>query len=138
MVLIALDPGKTTGVAVCQDLGDGPHWTFDTWHTFENMVDQLDALITRFRHEYNETVVVVYEDFVGGGLRDANVVLSLQTVGAIRAIARVHHVEVVRQQPFDRKAFLAEATAENRHARDAHAHGLCFLDKRRRSDARKS
>jgi len=122
MVVIAIDPGGTTAIVIVRD--DKRVLEAESLKDLEGVARHLNELLRRYY-----SAVVVCEDFIGSGRRDANVINTLQIVGAVKAVCALNDVRLVMQQPYDRKAFLKEATLPTVHLNDAQAHALAFLER---------
>ena len=122
-VLMAFDPGGSTGVAVKID---------DNYHTCTiTEPKELWDLIKNFKPDR-----IAFESFATGGQVDRNMLHTIELVGSIHGIAYVLDIPFHGQQPQARRSFILDAqrllsgqSGATRHETDALAH-LLLLEHR--------
>lgn len=118
-MLVAIDPGGSTGIAMKED---GVYSTITT-----KFPDDVFAKIL-----CNEWTAVIYEDFNTGGNISKDGQHTLKLIGGILALCWQKNIKPYRQVPQERMAFLARANAilkkikekPTNHDKDALAHLL--------------
>lgn len=124
-VVLAVDPGATTGLAVASQAG----LLYRSQVAPHEVAKRVRSLLPAYLPQ-----IIVVEDFVGGGPRTKWAKLTLEVIGRCLAVAELYAVPVKRQAPQLRKAFLSEAKRlvagkhADRHAADALAHALRYLN----------
>lgn len=124
-MIVAIDPGKTTGIAIVGSDGRLIEWRLTT--SMDTLVSDVDELKLSVE-------AVVIEDFIGAGKRSKDGAFTLKLIGAVWAICLLNEVPFVTQVPQIRKPYFAEAKARAPkdiviHALDAYSHGLAFLER---------
>jgi hypothetical protein len=126
MFIVAFDPGETTGIAGLETVNQNLHG-FQT----RDIADVASALY-RVRQwcEEGETVMVLAENFVGGGYRTTAAINTLKVLGFIEHFCTTSGVPVLIRAPQLRKAYVSKAKelVGDVHAADAVAHILSYLD----------
>jgi hypothetical protein len=124
MLILAVDPGLTTGVAVY----DAEHsQLLATLETKDPL--KVGSLILGYEL-FNTTVVV--ENYVGAGPRTAEATHTLQVLGFVRWYAAMLGLPVVVQAPQQRLPYVTRATElapKTKHAAAALAHAIAFAAK---------
>jgi hypothetical protein len=132
MKIIGIDPGETTGIAIC-DTDELPHWRwkFDQLGPEEHHLELSDLLEMLYPSR------IVYERFENRGNQAARLV-SCEYIGVIKRYAQAHyrHQEVIVQSASQAKAFwtndklkaiLLWKGNDLKHAMDATRHVLYYL-----------
>jgi len=123
MRVCGIDPGRTTGLVVCDVSGV--------------VIQALDVRdresLVEFLTTHNPDVLVV-EDFLGSGPRSADAIYTLKMLGFIEGCSHYLGMFHVMQPPQWRRAFLDKAQLvfpyhKQRHCKDALAHVLAYLDR---------
>jgi hypothetical protein len=96
MIIMAIDPGGSTGVAVKID---------GNYHTAT--ITQPTELWDMLR-DYKPDIVA-YEDFIGNSMRDVNINGTLQLVGSIVGVCHVFGLKCIKNVPQARRAFILDA-----------------------------
>lgn len=99
------------------------------------MSNQTDVASWLFEliHDYSgRDLVVVVEDFVGAGRRDANIIATIELLGYVILTCKLFGIPLSVQVPQFRKPFVPDAiqrfrTHEDRHMCAAYAHVLGYL-----------
>lgn len=128
MIILALDPGITTGVAL--HLEDNGYVTL-VCHKFTDILELI---------KYHQPTVVIFEDFNSGGLIDKYGQATIRLIGSIEVMAHMLNVPTCLQFPRERYPFIAPARqmikAMNKkyliHEVDALSHLLLYEDRVRR------
>lgn len=128
-VIIGIDPGITTGVAVLD---------LRSLQLVEKAQtrDPTEVCTLLDNYTYGKQVVraVVIEDFVGSGPRDPNAITTIKYVGGFEMIARSKGYDVQVRAPQQRRPFVSQAKADygldtgEKHIADALAHVLSYID----------
>jgi hypothetical protein len=134
MMILAFDPGGTTGVAAwCNDDEGDP--VFDSeqlsWSEFVNNID-------KYEFEPDDVIVAERYTITAQTLRKSRQTTALEVIGVLRYIAARAHIEFVLQSPADAKRYATDARLEkvgwlkrplarNDHANDAARHMLLYL-----------
>lgn len=126
-MLVAIDPGRTTGIAITADNG-----YLIEWKTTMSM-DTLVALVDDLKESVD---VVVIEDFIGAGKRSKDGAFTLKLIGAVWAVCLLDELPFVVQVPQTRVPFLALAKSLAPkdiiiHGLDAYAHALAYVERNR-------
>jgi hypothetical protein len=125
MWIVAFDPGETTGIAEL-DTESGHVHAVQTRN-----VSEIGAALNaaRSRAESGENVLVLVENFVGGGYRTKAAIHTLKLLGLIEHFCTLFGLRVFVQPPQFRKAYVSKAKAVvgDSHAADAYAHILYFV-----------
>lgn len=156
-LLVALDPGETTGYALF--LGGKLHAVrqiktktvrdftevfyslahFATLSPHEGQRDETKRRWKPFKKEYGKPDMVVYEDYrIYSWKADQHSWASLHTpqaIGALKAIATVNQIDLYTQLAQQPKGFCTDEKLEEwgyykpgqKHARDAIRHGCYYL-----------
>jgi hypothetical protein len=124
--ILALDPGKTCGVAWV-DTETGGHNALQMDHG--DLVNYVGAvLLIGFTpsEELWQPDVLIIEDYIGSGPRDKWSKLTLLAIGRAQACAELAGVPWEMQTPQVRRPWLEEAKKNGypKHATDALAHAL--------------
>jgi hypothetical protein len=122
MNILAVDPGITTGIAFISETGE---LLQAGTATYEETLDRVHA---------QQDCIIVVEDFIGAGPRTKEAIFVLKLIGGIVAICHVDSLRCIIQAPQVRIPFVPEAKDRaglkvSKHAIDAYAHGLAFLEK---------
>lgn len=125
MIVMGIDPGVTTGIVV-----------FDASKKSILSLQELkgDDAVLEELHNWPLDVVVL-EDFLGSGMRNAAIVATIKQIGFVRGVvatlSRERPMTVVMQWPQRRLAFetRAKAIVKGKHVVSAMAHVLAYLDK---------
>lgn len=103
-MIIAIDPGQHTGIAVRLDNGE---WATlmadklpDDTERLNMVLDTLTDLIQR-----NTTTAIVVENFKTMGYLSKYGIETIELIGAVKAMCFVYDVKLVRQDPSHRDAF---------------------------------
>lgn len=141
MIVVGIDPGGTTGLAILMDDGTPKELKqisgYDILHQ-----KQLQREFIRWLRAVKPKVVAI-EDFVGGGYRDKHSSMTLKLVGLFVALAAAANCNVSVQVPRARHPYLAQAKAmnpnkANNHATDAFAHALAAASIQERKNVKGS
>jgi hypothetical protein len=126
MFIVAFDPGETTGIADT-DTETGTICSFQTCD-IAAVATALNA--ARSRAENGTKVLVLAENFVGGGYRTKAAINTLKVLGFIEHFCTTSGVPVLIRAPQLRKAYVSKAKelVGDVHAADAVAHILSYLD----------
>jgi len=134
-VIISIDPGVTTGLAVCsisKELHITPMFIADS-REISIIIREVDIAIRTMGAD-----VVIVEDFIGGGFRNKDSKRTIETLGFIRLYySLIMERKVVVQQPQFRKHAYQEACkllksngiTKVHHAKDALAHLVAYCIK---------
>ena len=132
--LLAIDPGKLTGVAVI-DITDVEKPTVD--FTAEMTVDQFSDYIELYLFENKDTVRVVIERFIitVATAKKSPQPYSMELIGVVKFLCRKYEIPIWLQNPDERK--FADNTklkkvnfwhvAGEGHALDALRHALVWI-----------
>lgn len=117
-VIVAFDPGITTGVAT----NDNGHYNLFVLYTPEDLYNWIS--------DHRAVTQIVLEDFVTGGQVDVNMLHTIRLVGGILALAHIYGIPVDLRTSITRWAFKPKAKGMFPHAiihaRDALAHLLQY------------
>ncbi len=121
MLILAIDPGVTTGYALYDP---------NIGQCIDHFQSNVSLQVAEWIHKAREkTRVIVIEDFIGQGKRDEHVKITLKNLGLFEGYARILKYEVTLQQPQFRKAFYeaaAKMVGYEMHYTDALAHALAY------------
>lgn len=124
MIVLGVDPGLTTGVAVYDTLRERvvEHAELDDPLQLGHYLKDWD-----YRRAWDRMQVVV-ENYVGGGPRTKEATHTLQVLGFVRYYAEMLGPPVVVQAPQKRLPYVAKAAelVDGKHAQAALAHCLAF------------
>ena len=132
MIVAAVDPGLTTGLASYETAYDLVLGTKETTDPVE-VGWYLDWLRDTAEADGDDVVVVV-ENYLGAGPRTAEATHTLQVLGFVRWYAAMLGLPVVVQAPQQRLAYVTRATElapKLRHAGAALAHALAYAAKQK-------
>jgi hypothetical protein len=131
-----VDPGCTTGVAV---YSEGLEWLssrqIKDFDYLCNYLDTLLAIASPFIEGGTLSLVIVCEDYIGAGRRDAPSNATRDVIGAVKSAAARHNVTLYMEAPQKRKAFVDAARTmlkvghDGRHGADALAHVLSHIER---------
>jgi hypothetical protein len=137
---IAVDPGKTTGIAILMKDGDGlrAHYTWET--DFTETVNTLDTALT----DLPAFTDVVIEKFTitPKTAQNSQAPWSLEVIGAVRALLVMHGrlaEDLIFQTPAAAKNFCTNQNLKDMglwhkggagHAQDALRHGVLYYASR--------
>src|SRR4051794_18546593 len=116
MLIVAIDPGGTTGFCVVdtkrktvesQQIRDPVDVAYALQDVVEANTEDAYALRAATPDKMPATkLVVVVEDFVGAGRRDTNIVGAIKILGYIELFCQAGGIELVTQAPHKRLAYL--------------------------------
>lgn len=133
-LVLAIDPGQTTGMA-CKPGTEGRE--YDTWHSTS------DAEVLQWIMD-NKPDLVIFERFATSGRLSRYGLQTIELVGKVQGVCYALGIEIKRQVPGQRKAFMHEAflycgwsfndtggmvrgrTGRVVHEADALGHLLCY------------
>jgi 7-cyano-7-deazaguanine synthase in queuosine biosynthesis len=128
--LLVFDPGITTGYAT---LFNGKLIEFGH---LKNMLAVANKINEELTKPYLPVIIV--EAFKRANAMMKEQIQTVEMVGAIKALALINKLSCVPHWPEDRTAFIPIAKlmlkaqgykiVENKHAIDAIAHGVCYMD----------
>lgn len=98
-VVLAIDPGQTTGMA---SVSDSQPSAYSTWHVTS------DEAVLQWIMD-NEPNVVVFERFATAGRLSKYGLRTIELVGKIIGVCYALNIKVVRQVPGSRRAFMHDA-----------------------------
>ena len=142
MRVLAIDPGLTTGIAIIAPEGVRYKVLFHTeflWGSDPHACGDepvvsatiLFRVISQLVHEYAITAVVI-ERWIGGSGGKLQSITNM-IIGASIAAASIELCTCVTQYNAERRAAMPEAKklvpAKYKHARDAAAHAITYLEK---------
>jgi len=117
MLLIAIDPGVTTGIAV--KIGD----KYQTLRTVDT--NAIWSLLANSKWD-----AVIYEDFLTMNRASSAGMHTIHVIGGIKAICELYKLTVYRQAPVKRIKYMTRAKnlgiAHGTHELDALAHLLAW------------
>jgi len=126
MFIVAFDPGETTGIAET----DTESKVVTGFQTRD--ASDIHELLKRQRGRMyrGQSVLVLAENFVGGGYRTTAAINTLKVLGFIEHFCTTSGVPVLIRAPQLRKAYVSKAKelVGDVHAADAVAHILSYLD----------
>jgi hypothetical protein len=131
VLVIGIDPGLTTGVAVYDPQKEEliAALAARAWSQVAELLDELREQPTR--------KIVVVEDFIGQGPRNENADHTLKTIGFVTGLSLWFGFTVHTQQPQARKRKLPEAkavlsgTPYGIHIADALAHAMVYSNRKK-------
>lgn len=134
MLVVAFDPGLTTGYALA-DFGGRDGSNVVPFHLLEAGSTEYIGVTLNKALYYNPDVLIV-EDFVGAGQRTREAIHTLKLVGALQFLEyTTDRWRTVVHQPQWRKGYVAAASdllrshptiKYNKHAADAVAHLFAY------------
>lgn len=124
-VIMGVDPGKTTGIAILDVESD---------KVFSTAVMTVEALVGCILTGH--PTVVVVEDYVGSGPRSAEAIRTLKLVGIVVGACEALRIPYSVRPPQVRLPHVAASRARlprrSIHERDAFAHVLSYREQQRR------
>ena len=132
--IVGIDPGGTTGLARV-DASSGDLLECAEAKTTEGIRRSLVPWCSTNGFD----AIVVCEDFIGGGPRNADAIMTLKLIGFCEGVSLLCSAKFVVQQPQVRRAYVEEArrrgVAQGKfergsvHEIDAYAHALALRHK---------
>lgn len=124
-MIISIDPGYTTGVAIVSPGGE---------LISSRLFEKKDALDILYLIRTKQPSVIIIEDFVGSGPRTKEAIFVLKLIGSVIGVSYLEPVAVILQVPQFRKPLVSEAEAlapagTSKHIIAAYAHALAWLEK---------
>lgn len=102
-ILISIDPGITTGVAIRTASGEITTRTYKLQSELISLFGSMWVTDNLYKH------VVVIEDFIGSGNLTKEGKYTIKLIGAVEALCTAYGFELYIQPPQRRKAFQDEA-----------------------------
>jgi hypothetical protein len=133
VIIVSVDPGQSTGVAAIRTELE-PAFAGSATLLVRK---EIAHYIWKWREVSRSQLLVVVEDYVGGGPRDKDSIFTLKLIGSVVGLCEWWNVECVLHQPQQRKRRLEEAakimssSQYSVHEVDALAHALVELEHQR-------
>lgn len=130
MLIIAIDPGVTTGVAIWDTTAKAVVFSFEETSAIV-VIRRIEDFLT---HKYLTSVddydiPIVIEDFIGAGMRTREATDTLMKLGFFWYYYLYRNARVVKRVPQARNAYKSQARAllpDGHHTVDALAHALAY------------
>lgn len=97
-MIVAFDPGGTTGIAVKRQ---------DNYHTF--VTHTPEALYNWIHDNQDQLTQIILEDFVTGGQVDVYMLYTIRLVGGVQALAHIYGIDCDTRTSITRKMFIPKA-----------------------------
>lgn len=130
MIVIAIDPGVTTGVAIWDTTAKAVVFSFEDISALA-VVQRIDTFLddTCLTDASDPEITLVIEDFIGAGMRTKEATETLTKLGFFWYYYLYRNARVVKRVPQSRNAYKSSARAllpGGHHTVDALAHAIAY------------